>query len=77
MRTKLVGWTTGGIGGLYKYFAQVNVNTDFMQKLFEAAITAAVCATIGALINIGLRELVDYIKKLFNGKSKVRRKPNQ
>jgi hypothetical protein len=62
VQNKITGIVCGIVGGMGKYFLQVN--TSFVHKLFEAGLTAFVCGALGAVGKWG----IDYVRKYFKTK---------
>lgn len=66
-----VAYTLGLIGGICQWMMNIQLPTDFWSKLFESAITAAVCGFVGIagkeLYKVARRALIAYF---FNRKNR-------
>lgn len=85
MQHKTMGWHPdnadnklsvlfGIVGGMAQYLLNIHLPTDFLSKLMESAITAAVCGIAGIagkeLFKVLRASLTEYIKRKKNIKTK-------
>jgi hypothetical protein len=64
-KSNLWGTICGAGAGLGKVFFFLQANMNFLQKLFEAAVTAAICGLLGGLAGAAGKWLWNAIKTKF------------